>query len=142
DLYDLRIVSDRRELFIRTIPALVSASFILASLYFWFPLLIIGRGVFLFAAFLIIALVIGWRFAFEWLSHRVRPHERLLLVGTNSGALALAREMFERRLDLGVEIVGFIDPDPERVGMPVLNPGVIGTVEDIPSIVRARGVHR
>ena len=41
-----------------------------------------------------------------------------------------------------VEIVGFVDPDPHRVGERVLNPGVIGTIEDIPSIVRARGVDR
>jgi sugar transferase (PEP-CTERM system associated) len=142
DLYDLRIVSDRREFFIRMIQALASASFVLAALYFWFPPLIIGRGVFLVAALFVVAVVSGWRFAFEWLSCRVRPHERLLLVGTNSGAVALAREMFERRLALGVEIVGFIDPDPARIGTPVINPGVIGTIEDIPSIVRARGVRR
>ena len=37
---------------------------------------------------------------------------------------------------------GFVDPDPARVGAPVFNPGVIGTVEDIPAIVRARGVDR
>jgi sugar transferase (PEP-CTERM system associated) len=41
-----------------------------------------------------------------------------------------------------VEIVGFIDPDPAQVGAPVINPGVIGTIEDIPSIVRAKGVDR
>ena len=67
------------------------------------------------------------------------PRERLLLVGTSAAAISLARELFERQ-DLGVEIVGFIDPDPARVGAPVLNPGVIGTIEDIPAIVRARGV--
>jgi sugar transferase (PEP-CTERM system associated) len=50
--------------------------------------------------------------------------------------------MFERRYELGVEIVGFIDPDPARIGAAVLNPGVIGTLEDIPSIVRARSVDR
>jgi sugar transferase (PEP-CTERM system associated) len=50
--------------------------------------------------------------------------------------------MFARRHELGVEIVGFIDPDPSRIGAPVVNPGVIGTIEDIPSIVRARGVDR
>jgi sugar transferase (PEP-CTERM system associated) len=38
--------------------------------------------------------------------------------------------------------VGFVDPDPAQVGAPVLNPGVIGMIEDIPSIVRARGVDR
>jgi FlaA1/EpsC-like NDP-sugar epimerase len=56
--------------------------------------------------------------------------------------VALAREMFELRHELGVEIVGFVDMDPLRVGMPVINPGVIGAVEDIPSIVRARNVDR
>ncbi|MBA2259761.1 MAG: TIGR03013 family PEP-CTERM/XrtA system glycosyltransferase [Acidobacteria bacterium] len=142
DLYNLRLVSDRRELFIRIMQALGSAAFILATLYYWFPALIIGRGVFMVAAILVIALVVGWRVVFEWLSRRVRPRERLLLVGTNAPAVALAREMFERRYDLGVEIVGFVDADPSRVGASVINPGVIGTIEDIPSIVRARGVDR
>src|SRR5712691_11140817 len=35
DLYNLRLVADRRELFIRMIQALGAASFILAVLYFW-----------------------------------------------------------------------------------------------------------
>jgi sugar transferase (PEP-CTERM system associated) len=71
----------------------------------------------------------------------VGPRERLLLVGTNHGAVDLARELYGRQ-DLSVDIVGFIDPDPSKVGMPVINPGVIGTIEDIPAIVRARGVDR
>src|SRR5215471_898531 len=37
DLYDLRQVADRRELFIRIIQALASASFLLAAVYYWFP---------------------------------------------------------------------------------------------------------
>jgi sugar transferase (PEP-CTERM system associated) len=102
----------------------------------------IGRGVFAIATVFIITIVTGWRLLFEVLSHNVGARERLLLVGTSPGAVTLAREIFERRHDLGVEIVGFVDPDPERVGAPVLNPGVIGTIEDIPSIVRARGVNR
>jgi sugar transferase (PEP-CTERM system associated) len=142
DLYNLRALSDRRELFVGIVQALGSASFILATVYFWLPSLVIGRGVFMVAALLVIALVAGWRMAFEWLSRQVRPRERLLLVGTNAPAVALAREMFDRRYDFGVEIVGFIDPDPTKVGGALINPGIIGTIEDIPSIVRARGVDR
>ena len=142
DMYDLRVVADRRELFIRITQALASASFILGALYFWSPALIVGRGVFMVSAAAVLTLVVGWRIAFEWLSRQVRPRERLLLVGTSPAAVALARELFERRHDLGVEIVGFVDPDPERVGSPLINPGVIGTIEDIPSIVRARSVDR
>jgi sugar transferase (PEP-CTERM system associated) len=142
DLYDLRSLSDRRELFVRLVHALGAASFILAALYYAFPDLVIGRGIFTIAAVLILTLVVAWRIAFEWLSRRARPRERLLMVGTSPGAISLASEMFARRHELGVEIVGFIDPDPSRIGAPVVNPGVIGTIEDIPSIVRARGVDR
>ncbi|HWB15844.1 MAG TPA: TIGR03013 family XrtA/PEP-CTERM system glycosyltransferase [Vicinamibacterales bacterium] len=142
DLYNLRLVSDRRELFIRMLQALAAASFALAAIYYWFPGLVIGRGVIGIAAVLVISAVLGWRIAFEWVARRVGPRERLLLVGTSPGAVELARELYERHQDLGVEIVGFVDPDPTRVGAPVINPGVIGTIEDIPSIVRARSVDR
>ena len=132
DLYDLRRMSDRRELFIRLAQALGAARSSSPCSTTGFPALIIGRGVFVIAAALVITLVIGWRLAFEWLSRQVGPRERLLLVGTSAAAVTLARELFERRQELGVEIVGFVDPDPARVGAPVINPGVIGTIEDIP----------
>jgi sugar transferase (PEP-CTERM system associated) len=141
DLYDFKILTERRELFVRSVQALGGSSLVLAAVYFWFPGLIVGRGVFMVAAIAIIVLLFGWRMAFEWTSRRVGPRERILLVGTNAAAVELARELYERH-DLGVKIVGFIDPDPARVGAAVLNPGVIGTVEDIPAIVRARAVDR
>jgi sugar transferase (PEP-CTERM system associated) len=142
DCYNVRLISDRRELFTRCVQALAAASFLLAALYFWFPDLIVGRGVFLIAAIFVAAMVMGWRLIFAWVSQRVRPRERLLLVGTGQAAVDLARELFDRRYELGVEIVGFVDPDPARVGTPVINPGVIGTIDDIPGIVRARAVDR
>lgn len=141
DLYSHWIIRDRRDVFVRMLQALGAASCLLAALYYWFPALIIGRGVFAIAAGLVILLVIGWRLAFGWVARHLMPRERLLLVGTNTAAVNLARELFERH-ELGVTIVGFIDPDPAKVGMPVLNPGVIGTIEDIPAIVRARAIDR
>jgi sugar transferase (PEP-CTERM system associated) len=142
DLYDLRIVADKREMFVRIVQALGMASFILAGVYYWFPNTIIGRGVFMIAALLVVALVGTWRIVFDWLSTRMSPRERLLLVGTGPAAIALARELHERRQELRVSIVGFVDPDPTMVGQPVLNPGVIGAVEDIPAIVQRSGVDR
>ena len=142
DLYDLRILSDRREIFVRIIQALGAASFALAAVYFWYPALIFGRGVFALTAAFVLALVIGWRIAFEWVTRHMAPTERLLIVGTGNIALSLSRELHERRHELGVQIVGFVDPDAALVGQPVLNPSVVGTIEDIPSVVRARAVDR
>ena len=142
DLYDFRVVADRRELFTRLTQALASTSFALAVLYFWVPNLMVGRGVFLIAAVLLTTVIVGWRLSFEWISGRVGPRERLLLVGTSPATVELARELFERRHQLGVEIVGFIDPNPAKVGLPLLNPGIVGTIEDIPSVVRSKDVDR
>ena len=141
DLYDFRVTADRRELFVRAPQALGATSLILAVIYFWLPELVIGRGVFLLVAVGVVLLVFGWRFAFEWFGARMVPRERLLIVGTAPGAVELARELHNRR-EFGTHVVGFIDSDPSRVGMPVLNPGVVGTIDDIPSVVRDHGVDR
>jgi sugar transferase (PEP-CTERM system associated) len=142
DLYNLRRLTDRRETFVRIAQALGVASLLVAATYYWFPSMVVGRGVVAISAAFVVPLVIGWRLAFVWISRKMGPRERLLLVGTSAAAVTLARELYERRHDLGVEIVGFVDPDPAKVGAPVLNPGVIGTVADIPAIVRSRGVDR
>ena len=141
DLYNLKLVSDRRELFIRILQALGAAAFVLALLWYWFGVLEIGRGVFGIAAAIVISSIIGWRFLFDWMSRRVGPRERLLLVGTGPAAVILARELYQRK-ELGVQIVGFVDPDPAKVGMPVINPGVIGTIDDIPAIIQSHNVDR
>jgi sugar transferase (PEP-CTERM system associated) len=141
DLYNLRVVATRRELFVRLLQSLGAAGLTIGTMYSVLPNLAVARGVFVTAAGLIIALVTGWRLAFEWVSRRIGPRERILLVGTGEAAVVLARELFTRK-ELGVHIVGFVDPDPAKVGMPVINPGVIGTIEDIPTIVRARSVDR
>jgi sugar transferase (PEP-CTERM system associated) len=142
DLYDLRTVRDRRDLVIRLLQALGATSVVLAVLYYWLPSLIIGRGVFVVASVLIILVIVGWRVAFDYLSLWVGPAERLLIVGTNGAAVTLARELFERRGELGVELIGFVDPDPSRVGSPLINPGIIGSISDIPDIVKQHRVDR
>ena len=141
DLYDLRRIADHRDLFVRIIQGLGAASFLLAALYFWAPSLVIGRGVFVIASLVTLSVVGGWRIAFEWLAMRILPRERLLLVGTTPGVTTLARELEELGAEVGVDIVGYVDPVPEGAKLAV-GRGVIGTIEDIPSIVRARNVDR
>lgn len=142
DLYDLRIVADRRELFVRTLQSLGAASLILGVLYFLFPDLVLGRGVFLIAAAFVIAIIVGWRLVFEFVSKRTRPRERLLLVGTGAAAAGLAAELDARRQELGVDIVGFVDPDGPQPDKVLVGAGVIGVVEDIPGIVHRADVDR
>jgi sugar transferase (PEP-CTERM system associated) len=142
DLYDLRTIATRADLARRLVRAIGVTSIILGLTYWLFPLVVVEDGVFLLTAFIAIALVMAWRTLFDAVTTRLSPRERLLLVGTSPAAILLARELFERRQELGVDIVGFVDPDPAKVGTPVINPGVVGTIDDIPSLTNRFGVDR
>ena len=143
DLYDLRLLSDRRELFTRILHALASASLILAAVYYWFPTLIIGRGVFV--------IVGGARDrAGDRLADRLRvgqPPACARASGCCWSAPTPRPSAWPARSSAAVTSSASRSsassiPIPARVGSPVLNPGVIGTIDDIPSIVRARRVDR
>ena len=142
DLYDLRTIQTKRDLATRLMRAIGATSLILGIAYWMFPLLVVEQGVFLMTAAMAIVLVMAWRSAFDVITSRLMPRERLLLVGTSPAAIVLARELFERRQELGVDIVGFVDPDPTRVGAPVINPGVVGTIDDIPGLTARMRVDR
>jgi sugar transferase (PEP-CTERM system associated) len=142
DLYDLRTIHTRADLATRVMRAIGATSLILGIAYWLFPLLVVQQNVFLVTALLAIIMVMGWRAAFDLVTSRLAPRERLLLVGTSPSAIVLARELFERRQELGVDIVGFVDPDPSRVGAPVINPGVVGTIDDIPGLTSRMKVDR
>ncbi len=142
DLYDLRTLATPQDLLTGLLRAVGAASLILAVVYYWVPSLVIGRGVFALSTAFIIMLVAGWRIAFEWLGSVGRPSERLLIVGTAGAAIDLAKELFERRTELGVELVGFVDPDGRPGEHLAGTAGVVGTVSDIPDIVKKRRVDR
>jgi sugar transferase (PEP-CTERM system associated) len=142
DLYDLRTITTKRDFVSRLMRAIGATSLILGIAYWLFPLLVVEQGVFLLSAALATVLVMLWRTGFSAVTARLAPRERLLLVGTSPAAIVLARELHERRHELGVNIVGFVDPDPTRVGAPVINPGVVGTIDDIPSLASRMGVDR
>ena len=133
DLYEFGMTSDRRELFARILKAVGFSSILIGALYSRFPDLVIGDGVVQITAIIAVALAVGWRITFVWLTRSVAPRQRFLIVGTSATARNFAREL-QSREEVGVTIVGFVDAEPSA--------DVIGTFDDIPAIVRARSVDR
>ena len=138
DSHDFGLVADRRELVVRILQGLGASSLVLATVYFWFPGLIIAHGVVALTAVIAVAVVVSWRIAFMWLAGRVGRRRRFLLLGSSPSAISLVRELQER----GIEIVGIVDAEPSAAHGDLPGPGIIGTIEDIPAIVRARSVDR
>jgi len=144
DLYDLRTLHDRPKLTVALLRSLGVGSVLLAVVYYWLPQLIVGRGILLIAAIFIVVLLWTDRVLFLWLSARIGPEERLLIVGRSSAAIELARELHERRHELGVELVGFVDTRVPSGPETPTAPGMerIGTIEDIPQLAARYQVGR
>jgi FlaA1/EpsC-like NDP-sugar epimerase len=72
---------------------------------------------------------------------RARGNELVptLLVGAGSSGLMIAKEI-ERRPELDLQVVGFIDDDPQKHGSVVHGIRVLGSVGNLPRIAREQGV--
>jgi sugar transferase (PEP-CTERM system associated) len=66
-----------------------------------------------------------------------RPAERVLILGTDHQAVAIAREIIRRR-GQGYEVIGFVGHDLALVGQSLINPRVIGVIDDLEELVLRR----
>jgi len=70
----------------------------------------------------------------------VGPKKRLLILGTGRLAVDLCHVILSQNKWL-VDIVGFLDGKTERVGEQLVNPGVIGTYDQLPQVVEQHYVN-
>ena len=141
DLYDFVVMHDRRELVLRLVQALGLAWVALALAFYAFPLLMLGRGISLIALPLALGLMVGWRISIHWLLGHPDFGEKILIVGSGTLAIEIAREMLERP-DAGYRIAGFVGNDPELLGKSLINPRVIGLTSELDHVVRREGIDR
>lgn len=64
---------------------------------------------------------------------------RLLLVGADENARAIMRAVVARP-ELGYQIVGFVDDDPNNLGKEIARYPSLGTTADLPEIIETRAV--
>ena len=142
DVYDARPEDGSRTLLARLMQSLGVTTLVFAVIYALMPALILGRGVFALAVGFILGLVPLWRAAFDRAVDHVAPGERILFLGTKPAAVALARDLKERQRDLGVDVVGFVEAEPSHVRTFVQSPGIVGTMDDLPQVIRRLRVDR
>src|ERR1035438_302472 len=102
DLYDLSAGFSAVERVLRVEQSLGAASLLLGFLYFIFPGLLLGRGVFIIGMILVTALVMLSRNLLDRAWLLTAPVQRVVILGTGQVALELAREL-TRRGDLSMK---------------------------------------
>ncbi len=141
DLYDLKVFRSNIELGIRLLQSLGVSSIFLAVLYYLFPVLIIGRGIFLISLVFMGAAVVSWRMIYNHILKTRHLDQKIIIVGSGLLAKNIAAEILER-MDTGFKVIGFITENPERVGEKLVNPSIIGDHSQILDIVTREKVDR
>ena len=142
DLYDLSTGYSAVERVLRVEQSLGAASLLLGLLYFLFPGLLLGRGVFIIGMVLVTALVILSRKLLDKAWQLTAPTQRVVILGTGQLALELAREL-TRRGDLSMRLEGFVggvgsrDENEKIFGFPVLGPA-----SEMEAIAKERAVSK
>ncbi|MDX2034374.1 MAG: TIGR03013 family PEP-CTERM/XrtA system glycosyltransferase [Blastocatellia bacterium] len=155
DLYDVSKPRLRRELLTDLFQATGLALLVLSAIFLLRPTLLLGyleeteggavvryaNGVPAVAMAFALGVMFCWRLGIHWLMRHPKLGEKILIVGTDTLAIEVAREAMLRR-DLGYKVIGFVSEDPTLVGQTLLNPKVIGAVADLSRLVEEEGVDR
>lgn len=133
DLYEDDQIQFRREIVLKILQALGVASLIVFAIYYLYPSLQLGRGIFLITLAVLPFVLVIWRLLYSY--YRCRFFRtKVLIIGTDTMGKSLAQELIQRP-ELGYEVVGFIDEDPGKIGMKVVNPGVIGSYDCLQEVM-------
>jgi sugar transferase (PEP-CTERM system associated) len=128
DLYNLRHTHVRNERLMALAQSLGAGCLLLGSLYYVFPSLLLGRGVFFISMALVPAFIAVSRVGLDRIWQAAAPRENVAIMGTESLACTVASELAKRH-DLNVRLSGFIDVRASRNGretlmdQPILGPG-------------------
>ena len=140
ELYGGRAPKSVTALALRVIKAFAAGGIFLALLYYAIPDLTLGRGILLLHPPFAFAGLLAWRISFYWAIQRDTFVEKVLILGTGSAAVSLAREVFQHRNE-GYRVVGFLGKDPEEVGKSLFNPTVVGTYDELLPLTERLNVH-
>jgi sugar transferase (PEP-CTERM system associated) len=141
DLYDYAVMNNRRELLLRLMQAFGIAWAVLALLFYAVPFLLIGRGVSLISVPLVMFLLLIWRLIVHSLTGHPDIGEKVLIVGSGKTAIDTAKVVLDRR-DAGYRVVGFLSSEQEQIGKSLVNPKVIGLMDELEEIVKRERVDR
>lgn len=133
-LYELHGALRRARIFVGVLRSAGIVCLVLACLFYAEPRLRFGiEGAFWSAAVMPV-LLLSWRILVSEAEPFSDRADRVLIMGTGSAGVFLAREILSRP-KLNIKIVGFLDEQGERIGESLVNPRVLGHVKDVEKIV-------
>jgi sugar transferase (PEP-CTERM system associated) len=141
DLYSRPETSSGLEIFMGLLQSLGSACLVLALAYYLDEDFSLGRGIAAMAAPTAFLLMLGSRVVLGKTRLLIYLPKRVLVVGTGPTGISAVREVLARP-ELNLKVEGFLDEKGENIGKSLINPGIIGAVQELESIAHDRQIDR
>lgn len=137
DLYDFDAKFKSPKYLLRFFAAIFISALATMILFFLFPDLMAGRGVFFKSAALVGILTYSWRLLFEWWFKNVLgKQKRLLIIGAGWAGKTLYDSI---KGNTDYNVIGFVDDDPCKWGS-ANSPEVVGGCKTVKEQVRANEI--
>ena len=142
DLYNVHTTRTRYEQLLCLGQSLGAGCLALGLVYYIFPSLLIGRGVFFISTALAATFVMVSRIALDRAWQFAAPKQNVLILGTQEMAVTVAREL-TRRGDLNLNLVGFVqtagspENQQELFGHPI-----VGSADKLEAIATEKHIAR
>lgn len=139
DLFTPDMFQPSRHMFTKLVQAIIVALIIQFSIFYIIPSLKVWRGVMFVNILILPPAIVLFRFVLSKILSIELPGKRVLILGTGELAKKIGQDIY-RRPDQGLKLVGFIDDDPAKFGVSIVNPGVIGGYGDITGVSRTENI--
>lgn len=141
DLYDFAVINSRRELGLRMIQALGITWVTLAVLFYFFPTLMLGRGVAIYSVIILLISLLVLRSTIHFFFGHPELGERVLVVG-NGTVVEETTAAASLRRDAGYRIIGYVTNEPNS--LPNTNGSVsnLGVIDNLEEVVHGKRVDR
>jgi sugar transferase (PEP-CTERM system associated) len=140
-LYERSEFSNGFRVFMSLLQALASISLVLAIVYYLDNSMSLGRGIAAVAVPVVFVLMLCSRILIGETKLFLSEPKRVLVVGTGPTGVSAVREILVRP-ELNLQVEGFLDEQGENIGKSLVNPGIIGALQEVEPIALDRRVNR
>jgi len=140
-LYNTSAIRSRNEQWMALGQSLGSGCLLLGVVYFIFPALVLGRGIFFISLALVPAFVVINRITLDRIWIAAAPREQVLVLGVSRLAVVVASEL-TRRNDLNVRFAGFVESNDANGHPDLIHGPILGRSADLQSIAAEHGISR
>jgi sugar transferase (PEP-CTERM system associated) len=140
-LYSTSAIRTRNDQWVALGQSLGSGCLLLGVVYFIFPALLLGRGIFFISLALVPAFVFLNRITLDRIWVAAAPREKVIVLGASRLASVVASEL-NRRKDLNVTFAGFVGSNDAIAQSDLLHGPLLGRSEDLEAIAAEHGISR